>query len=236
MNRPALVIMTKQVISGQVKTRLRAYLTSQQCTELYNAFLRDAINLAFSVRSYTPFLALTPAEKRVFSNNHLPTGMTLIPQTGKDAGRRISEITRQLLAQYYKPVVIVRSDIPALQPEILEQALESLKSSDLCLGPSKKGGCYLIGIKEPASDVFDEIPWGTPEYFEDTLKIAVNTMLSVSLLEEYTEIDTFADLMVLINYIYQSRQAGGHRIPYHTERWLEENKASLMQSYKSSPQ
>ena len=147
-----------------------------------------------------------------------------MPQTGKDLGERISNIATLLMEKQYNPVVIIGSDIPTLQTETLEQALESLKSSDLCFGPSPDGGYYLIRMKGTVPDIFEEISWSTSQVLEMTLKKATAMVLSVAILGIYTDVDTFADLKWLRKNIVILRQTEGSRVPFHTEIWLNENK------------
>lgn len=210
VKKPALVIMVKQPVTGQVKTRLQPRLTPQQSADLATAFLLDSVDLALSSPSYTPFLAFTPLKAKTFFQNLIPD-INLIPQTGKNLGRRMNEIINKLVSLEYSPIVIIGSDIPSLQTSVLEQALVSLKTCDLCLGPTSDGGYYLVGVRKPVSSIFEGIPWGTDQVLDATLKKATNALFSISLLDVYSDVDTFADLTKLTMSL---------RVPTHTETWL----------------
>ena len=65
---------------------------------------------------------------------------------------------------------------------------------DLVLGPASDGGYYLIGIKYPIKELFEDIPWGTDKVFEKTVSLAQHLGLSIEILEELHDVDRPEDL------------------------------------------
>lgn len=222
MKGPALVIMARAPVPGKVKTRLQPHLTPGQCASLYLAFLRDVIALAASIPSYTLFLAFTPREESALFRDLLLPEIELIPQNTSDLGRRMHGIMSQLEARGYSPLVIAGSDLPTLQPATLELALECLQGSDLCLGPCPDGGYYLVGARHAWAPVFQGIPWSTPEVFRLTMEKARAASMSVALLEECADVDTFDDLKRLQADIERLHYTVGARIPHYTKAWLKQ--------------
>ena len=91
--------------------------------------------------------------------------------------------------------ILVGSDCPDIRPDLLEQAIESLDSHDLAIGPSVDGGYYLIGCKRPPSqDLFSDIPWSTDSVLEITLQRCRDLSLSAIQLPCLSDIDTEEDL------------------------------------------
>jgi len=221
MRGPALAVMARAPVPGQVKTRLQPHLSPEQCSELYTALLRDAIELACSVRAYAPFLAFTPAEAERYFRRLAPMRMGLISQTGSDLGQRMQGVMERLDEEGYSPVVIVGSDLPALQPATLEQAVQSLRNADVCLGPSRDGGYYLVGGRRTCAPIFKGIPWGTARVLEVTIEKSKAAGLTVALLGECADVDTLEDLDRLRLDIRRLRRIPGARVPVHTEAWLE---------------
>lgn len=217
---PALVVMARAPAPGAVKTRLQPHLTARQCASLYLALLRDAVELAASACGYRPFLAFTPADAGPHFEGIVPQGMARFPQLEGDLGRRMHGIAARCAAAGHPATVIMGSDLPALQPETLARALEILRDNDLCFGPASDGGYYLVGMKEPLPAVFYDIPWSTQRALAVTLERAREAGLSVALVDECADVDTFDDLARLGRDIARLRAKPGARVPRHTARWL----------------
>jgi len=217
---PALAVMARAPVPGGTKTRLQPGLTPEQSAAISRAFLIDTIDLAVSLPQYTPFLAFTPRKDRPLFESLTPTGMELIEQAEGDLGQRMYHLMHDLEKAGYCPVVIIGTDIPTLQPATLLQALEALKTADLCLGPARDGGYYLIGARHADERILKDIPWSMADVLKLTIQRAKEAGLSLTRLEEYSDIDTFADLMQLYSNIKRLRATPGGRIPLHTEAWL----------------
>lgn len=220
MKKPALVVMGRAPVPGQVKTRLQASLSAEQCASLYQAFLLDIIDLAASLTSYQPFLAYFPAGAKRLFQDMAHSGMGIIAQSGADLGSRMNALITGLLAEGHPAVVIVGSDIPTLQPGILEDALRIVRNHDLCLGPAEDGGYYLIGARKGCEEVFQGIPWSTPDVFESTVKRAELAGLSVGMVDLFSDIDTADDLERLRGELKKLRNMPGARVPARTMDWL----------------
>ncbi len=68
------------------------------------------------------------------------------------------------------------------------------------LGPATDGGYYLIGLRAPASVLFEEIPWGTNAVFAETLRRASGLGLRVHQLRMLDDVDEPRDLTVWEKY------------------------------------
>ena len=224
MKGPALAIMARAPVSGRTKTRLQPDLTPEQSAAVSQAFLRDTIDLAASLPQYTPFLAFTPRKERRLFERLAPPEMELLPQAEGDLGQRMHSLMHELEARGYSPVILIGTDIPTLQPATLLQAIEELKTADLCLGPARDGGYYLIGARHIDERIFEGIPWSTADVLKLTIQNTKEAGISLAILEEYTDIDTFTDLERLSLDIHRLRGTPGARIPLHTEARLKDYK------------
>jgi rSAM/selenodomain-associated transferase 1 len=224
MKGPALLVMARAPVPGRVKTRLLPDLNPEQCASLSLAFLKDAIALAGQLPLYTPFLAYTPGNSSKLFRGLVPSGMELVPQTLGDLGERMNQLIVTMEIRDYSPVILIGTDIPFLQPDTLQSAISELEHVDICLGPSRDGGYYLLGMNRSDERIFRNIKWSTPDVLKQTMRNAQEARLSVSLLEEYSDIDTFDDLQSLNIDIDRLRGDPGARIPRHSAQWLEENK------------
>jgi len=87
------------------------------------------------------------------------------------------------------------------------------------LGPCDDGGYYLIGIKKPASRLLREVQMSTATVTADTLAIAKEEGLSVSLLPTWYDVDDGASLIRLIKEL----DGIDSQIAIHTRKFIEQN-------------
>ncbi|HSF66076.1 MAG TPA: TIGR04282 family arsenosugar biosynthesis glycosyltransferase [Nitrospiraceae bacterium] len=200
----ALVIFAKAPIPGKVKTRLCPPLTPDEAATLHGSFVLDMLertNLAVATL-HLPFhryLACAPSsELAFFKIMEERQGVRLVDQIGGDLGGRMHRTFTDFFAKGYKQVVIVGTDVPTLPLPVYGETFAMLDRSDVVLGPAFDGGYYLIGLKQPAEQLFVEVPWSTDQVLSVTQQKAKTLGLSVGLTATWHDVDTIADLQRLI--------------------------------------
>lgn len=111
-----------------------------------------------------------------------------------DLGVRMERSLTNAFKQEAEQVIIIGTDCPDLNCQILVTAFEKLKNFNLVLGPALDGGYYLIGLQQPRPELFTNIPWGTDQVLMETLKIATSGDLSIYSLPPLADIDRPEDL------------------------------------------
>jgi hypothetical protein len=212
----ALLIMAKQPIAGQTKTRLRPALSDEAAMALYASFLQDIVELARRLAGVDPIIAYTPQSARPYFQTLAPA-MRMIPQRGASLGERLAEALGATLATGYTHVAAINSDSPTLPLAYLEQAFSMLadEAVDVVLGPCEDGGYYLIGWKRPHPRLVTDVKMSTPRVLQDTIDIANAQRLRIHLLPAWYDVDTPADLVRLRRELASSE--GG---PAHTRAYL----------------
>jgi glycosyltransferase A (GT-A) superfamily protein (DUF2064 family) len=81
------------------------------------------------------------------------------------------------------------------------KAVELLSTSAdrVVLGPSDDGGYYLIGLKKPHRQLFEEIDWSTERVLNQTIDRATEIGLEVKLLPTGYDVDDVSSLRRLCN-------------------------------------
>ena len=195
----ALIIFAKAPVPGEVKTRLQTHLFPEECATLYESFVIDAVRLAKKINKADTFLYCSPGiEHPFFQKVSQDFDIRLAAQVGKDLGERMDNAINDVLKAEYEKVVIIGSDSPDLPYEYIEDGFERLGSFDMVVGPCKDGGYYLIGGRRELP-VFGGIQWGSNRVFEMTMKKAVESGITFSILQEWHDIDTWEDLQMLRN-------------------------------------
>jgi glycosyltransferase A (GT-A) superfamily protein (DUF2064 family) len=82
----------------------------------------------------------------------------------------------------------------------VREAFASLAEHGAVIGPANDGGYYLIGFSREAfyPEIFHSMPWSTPVVFRETLGRFETASRLVSVLPEYIDADTRADLITLL--------------------------------------
>ncbi|MBH0190124.1 MAG: glycosyltransferase [Nitrospira sp.] len=200
----ALVIFAKAPIPGEVKTRLCPPLTPDEAATLHGSFVLDMLErsklaVAKLQLPFHRYLACAPSSELVFFKiMEERQGVRLLDQTGEDLGQRMHRTFADLFAKGYKQVIIVGTDVPTLPLSVYQEALAMLSRSDVVLGPALDGGYYLIGLKQPAEQLFAGVPWSTDQVLGATQRNAKTLGLSVELTTAWRDVDTIADLQSLI--------------------------------------
>ena len=213
----AVVVMAREPLPGTVKTRLRPSLPDDDIAALYEAFLRDRVEQVRSLRGVSPVIAYTPPEGGAFFAGLAPD-FRLLPQAGDGLSARLINLVEQVLGAGHAGVIATDSDSPTLPTGHLQDAVDRLAAdgADVVLGPSDDGGYYLVGLRRLYPELFDAMPWSTPQVYEETLRRAANLDLRVASLPPWYDVDTPAELRRLQAQIKEL----GAAAPRHTRHYF----------------
>jgi uncharacterized protein len=209
----ALAVMTKAPQAGRVKTRLVPPLTPDEAAELSECFLRDTaatISIVCSRRpvgdanashSEAPTMArgiavYTPVGAESAYDGILPADFSLLPQRGDKFGERLYFAVEDLFNCGFEAVCLIDSDSPTVPAENFAEAVELLRVNDdrVVLGPSDDGGYYLIGVKKPHRQLFEQIDWSTDRVLNQTIRRTNEIGLELKLLPNGYDVDDDASL------------------------------------------
>lgn len=219
--RPVIVMMVKAPRAGLVKTRLVPQVSAVEAAELSACFALDVLACALRVAPWV-IVAYAPPDGRAALEALLPAAGRLFwhEQRGADLGARLDGAIRHAFDAGFAPVLVVGADSPTLPPEFIEKARDALAvgQADIALGPTADGGYYLIGLREPVPNLFQNVDWSTPRVFEQTARNAARAGLRLQTLPLWYDVDTLADLQRLRGEIIADGEAQA-RAPA-TTRWL----------------
>jgi len=120
-------------------------------------------------------------------------------QIGVDLGQKMMFAFEDARCRGLRRTVLVGSDCPDIDCQLITDALVALQSNQLVLGPATDGGYYLIGTTSELppnnlSLLFTDIIWGTSDVFEKTINRAHDAGISTSILKKLHDIDYPKDL------------------------------------------
>jgi uncharacterized protein len=182
----ALVVIAKSPEPGRSKTRLCPPCSPEQAALLAEAALRDTLAAAVAA----------PARRRVLAlegepGPWLPQGFEVVEQRGDGLGERLGHA----LEDAGGPALVVGMDTPQLSPALLAQAARALRrgGTDAVLGPAFDGGYWTIGLRDPDSAVFEDVPMSSDRTCTAQRQRLDELGLRVSTLPWLRDVDTIAD-------------------------------------------
>lgn len=188
--------MTKVPEPGIVKTRLRPFLSDEQCAELSRCFLADTVAKALSVTTKVIVAYLAIGDEGLILDL-VPESTTCIKQNGRDLGERMVSAINFAGSNGCGPIIVIGTDSPAMPPQLLKTSLQRLAepATELVLGGTEDGGYYLIGLKHNIPSIFQGIPWSSDMVYSATLERAAQTGLTgIVELPKWYDVDTPDDL------------------------------------------
>jgi len=186
----ALIIFVKNPVIGKVKTRLAKSIGQQ---EAMNVYLRLLDYTRQSVKNVNASIYIYYSD-RIETGDLWPTAThNKALQSGSDLGERMLNAFEEVLKQHSK-AVLIGSDCPEINAEIINAAINSLSTHDCCIGPSHDGGYYLIGMKKAYPPLFRNIEWSQPSVYQYTIRKMASSRLSRHELPILHDLDDQEDL------------------------------------------
>lgn len=191
--KTCLIIFAKEPETGRVKTRLAGKMDDNEIIELYKDFVRRTIDIAGKVESDNKFLAYDSSGKAGFIES-VKGSLSLLKQEGADLGERLYNAFLYSKGEGNESTIIIGADSPDMPPEFIYKGFDMLEKSDIVIGPSRDGGYYLIGLKDPDRRIFKDVNWSSDKVFAETMDNIKNTGKIASLVDGWYDIDTPEDL------------------------------------------
>lgn len=195
-----LILFTRFPQPGSAKTRLIPLLGEQGAARLQRRMTEYMFALAREIREKRD------VEVQVhYSGGHdtevrhwVPAEFRLRPQCKGDLGKRLQSATNTAFAEGWGKIVVIGADCPYLTAEIMAEAFHQLQHADVVIGPALDGGYYLIGLRQQANCLWENVSWGTETVLRETSAHAINSGLSLAYLTPLADIDRPEDLTDLL--------------------------------------
>jgi rSAM/selenodomain-associated transferase 1 len=138
----------------------------------------------------------------------------IVSQRGDSLGERMATAFNFLFSIGQERVILVGSDIPGIDAELLQSAIETIEGFDMVFSPAFDGGYCLVASKLRSfnDSIFQNIPWSTSSVMETTLDICNTDGLTYKILDTRQDIDTLEDIVAYCRHPFPQASS--------TNNWL----------------
>lgn len=165
----ALIVFTRSPVPGQVKTRLLPDFSKQQAAAIQQQLIEHAVSKFCKLDGIDVQLHCSPdTSHHFFQYIKAIYKVRLVSQVEGDLGQKMSTAIENTLEDYQK-VVLIGSDVPAIDSEYLTQAFDALDDKHVVVGPAEDGGYGLVGLTCSKPAMFEQVDWGTPDVLQQTV-------------------------------------------------------------------
>lgn len=207
--RVGLALFARAPLPGRTKTRLSPFLSADEASALYEAFLRDVLGRFTSV----PWAAVTVWVSEADEQDYFRKGFSDLEvrvQRAGDLGERMVHALH-ITGKDRIAAMVVGTDLPTLPEGVVKTAVDRLCGGDpLVFGPAVDGGYFLVGTRGSAPDVFSQVPWSSPETLAHTVRRARNVGVMPSFVSPWYDVDEPGDLRLLWAHVQAHPEAAPH--------------------------
>jgi rSAM/selenodomain-associated transferase 1 len=207
---PHYIVFARYPERGRVKTRLAATLGEVATLKLYEAMLRDTLEIVQSRAAATnaDVLLFVTSSDAAFEDAVSRFGAWLepngidylnvhvLPQIGDTLGERMLNAFRTAQERNSLPAIIIGTDSPTLPEAAFTQAEHTLehRPDAAVIGGTEDGGFYLLGLQKPDESLFFGADYSNDTVFQRTLAALQAAYKHVECLPTWYDVDDAAAL------------------------------------------
>jgi len=199
MKKSSLIIFVRYPVKRKVKTRLARDTNDEFSYDFYKICTEEIIKQARGLKSFNKYLFYTGAEEKEKIMSWAGPKFLYALQEGNNLGSRMLNAFELVFSHYAGKAIIIGSDIPDINPDIIYEADKQLDNADIVIGPSEDGGYYLLGMKKVYKELFENIDWSSNSVYNSTVETANKLNLKTIELKMLRDIDTKRDLDEWLN-------------------------------------
>lgn len=194
-----LIVFTRYPEAGKTKTRLIPVLGKEGAAKLHQQLTEGTISQAKQLKNTRQLFVevyFTGGSQKLMEA-WLGNDIFYQNQVTGDLGLKMAAAFEMSFNSGIEKVVLIGTDCPGLNADLMAKAFNELDGQDLVLGPALDGGYYLIGLRRFVPEIFMGINWGTAEVLGQSVAIAQNLNLAIAYLPPLADIDRPEDISIL---------------------------------------
>ena len=199
-----VLLFAKAPVAGQVNTRLIPDIGEQAATQLQHDLIHDRLDmLTASALCHVRLMCAPDEQHECFRSCKQSYPIELSVQQGEDLGARMFNAATKALHDH-RYCIIIGTDAPALDAEMIAQAIEGLRCGKQAVFiPAEDGGYVLAGLSKPREELFRDISWGSAQVMQQTRRSLEEHAIPFLELESCWDIDVIEDYRRYLQQISQ---------------------------------
>jgi uncharacterized protein len=194
----AVIIFVKNPVIGKVKTRLSATIGNEKALNIYKKLLAHTLLSVKEIMADVFIYFSNDIEENIFEFEN--TFFKKV-QEGNNLGDRMKNAFDGVFDLWYDNVIIIGTDCPGIDLDLLDNAFLQLDNVDVVVGPAEDGGYYLLGMKKRNPQLFDNINWSTSSVLYSTINCCKENNLAYTMLPTLSDVDEEKDLIHFTHFI-----------------------------------
>ncbi|MDP2821884.1 MAG: TIGR04283 family arsenosugar biosynthesis glycosyltransferase [Sulfuritalea sp.] len=188
-----IAVMAKAPVAGYAKTRLIPALGAGAAARLHRQLtLRTLVTARAAGIGPVTLWCAPDTRQRFFRALRQRCGVDLHAQPELDLGARMAHI---FAASRERPLLLIGTDCPALNPGHLQQAARALfDGADAVFITTEDGGYILVGLQRPVAELFVGIDWSTERVMAQTRSRLAELNLRWQEVANLWDVDRAADV------------------------------------------
>lgn len=195
---------------GTMKQGLSAETSDRAASGFYIACVEHMLGILEPANVGDVVVCYAPETSRASICSWLGCRRRLMSQKGIELGRRMENAFRESFFMMYEQTLVIRSDIPELEPKHVEAAFAALDRGEVPVGPRPDGGCYLLGFSRGGlvPEVFSDMAWSSGRELGPTLESLQGLGVKPCVLEELHSMNLLDDLRGLVERSGEKSEPG----------------------------
>ncbi len=194
----AVIIFVKNPVLGKVKTRLAATIGDEKALDIYLQLLSHTLLSVKEIMADVFVYFSDTIDEDIFEYENIFFRKI---QNGNNLGERMQHAFEEVFDLWYDKVIIIGTDCPGIDLDLLDESFEALDNADVVIGPAADGGYYLLGMKKLYPQLFQNINWSTASVLNSTIDSCKAQNLTHLLLPMLHDIDEEKDLIHFTNML-----------------------------------
>ncbi|XAS66722.1 DUF2064 domain-containing protein [Micrococcaceae bacterium Sec5.7] len=197
-----IVVMAKECLPGQVKTRLTPALSHALAADVAAASLDDTLSTVAALPVARRVLAYTTDRRPA-----LAAGFELFRQPDGGLDQRLAAVFDAAREYGWGATLLIGMDTPQLRAGHLRACLKPAPGVDSWIGLSGDGGFWALALRNPDGDLTRGVPMSAPATGARQLERLLQAGHRVRLLPQLTDVDTIGTAVQVSEQIPHSRFA-----------------------------
>ena len=196
---PRIIVFGRYPEPGRTKTLLIPLLGAKEAATLQRKLTEQVVSIVklFSRSCNVSIEIRYDGGCADLMSQWLGADLLYREQAGVGLGAKMYQAFQDAFEEGCTRVILVGTDILGMSEQVLEGALDCLAEHDLVLGPANDGGYYLLGLRAPQPELFQEISWGSREVLRETVELASQLGLSLGFVKALDDVDRPEDIQKL---------------------------------------